>query len=725
MKKSKVLSWVLLLLVGITISATVFAPTNRAYAQTAQATPNDSCSTDGNPLDWILCPVFNGVADVSGYLFQNIIVPLLKVPPVSTNPSDASFDVWNTFRIYGNIVLVVAIIVIVFGEVVGGGVIDAYTARKVLPKILVATILVNLSVYIVAGLVDLTNIIGSGIGSIIISPFKDNHQLNFSLSTGQNLGVFGIGFLGLFLTVGSVGVTLLALFTNPGTVVFMGLLAVLPVVFAIIAVFATLIFRQGVILFLVMVSPIAFALYCLPNTERIFKRWWDFLLEALMVYPIVIIIFAVADVLAGTILQANNIDLSTGTDTSPPNFVGHTLAAVTAFVLQFAPLFLVPFAFRMASGTLGRIHEFVTKGSTTLGGFVQQRTEGHKINKYNPIKNQSRDRLYEAGKSRSAAAAKQGHGGRRWMYDTFLTNRLGSNPQADDSKAQAEMNERVAGITNTGKDGVVRGLTVDKEAALATAEGEEWKDGVDQFGRAVRLFKSAGGGWVSEADVDKAHNEFGHNKYAFQSAMSYEMGKAASQDEVDHLVSSYAGLAQHQGFTQDQAAAAWTGAAYGNQNQNLQYKHTKWQRDETTHQLRLATDGAALMREVDEKRGSGQLAAQNADTFTSMSAAYEKAMDDRARATTADDRAKAEETIVRAQRIAQNLAGTRAQRVNAPADEGGNIDLVGGTAPSWAPARVQQEQDRFVQLVIGRAGQGPSRDADDALQNRDSNRNSD
>jgi hypothetical protein len=79
---------------------------------------------------------------------------------------------------------------------------------------------------------------------------------------------------------------------------FLLLFVILPAAIALIGVLLTLVIRQGIIIFLVIVSPIAFALYCLPNTEQYFQKWWDLLFKTLLVYPIIMVIFSISQVMA-------------------------------------------------------------------------------------------------------------------------------------------------------------------------------------------------------------------------------------------------------------------------------------------------------------------------------------------------------------------------------------------------------------------------------------------
>ncbi len=345
-------------ILGILLSTSVvaFTGTNSSYtALAATGDPEvDTCDASGSPASWFICPIYDGMGTLSDKLLE-FIVSFLKTNPVSLNPSsdpngangqNVTFQVWSNFRVYGNILLVIAVIVIVFGQSIGGGLLDAYTVKKVLPRILLAAILINISIYIVAFLIDITNVIGQGAGEIINAPLK-----NVSVSpTGFKLGLTA----GLAAVVGG-GFTISAALSALGGAAVIGeylpfllLFVVLPVVFSILFVFIILALRQALILALVLVSPVAFALYCLPNTEQYFRKWWGLLINVLMIYPIIVVIFAVANVLAYTTIVANG--------------EGSILGYFLGFLLQFVPLFMIPYAFRLAGGVLGSAHALVTKG---------------------------------------------------------------------------------------------------------------------------------------------------------------------------------------------------------------------------------------------------------------------------------------------------------------------------------------------------------------------------
>ena len=79
-------------------------------------------------------------------------------------------------------------------------------------------------------------------------------------------------------------------------------------------------------------------------------------MQTLMVYPLIMILFAVADIMSVTIQQANGAGgTNLLSETTQP--IGQTLVALIAFVCLFLPLMLIPFAFRISGGVLGKIQE--------------------------------------------------------------------------------------------------------------------------------------------------------------------------------------------------------------------------------------------------------------------------------------------------------------------------------------------------------------------------------
>jgi endosialidase-like protein len=335
--------------------ATTSTPTGSSSSSSTAAATTPTCENSSFSLAWIFCSVISGAANLVTGMYTDIIQPILNQPQSSTllDTTQPYYQVWSNLRVYGDIILVIALLVIVFGEAIGGGAIDAYTAKKVLPRLLVSAILINLSIYLVALAVDITSVLGHGIYDLFVLPFHGS-----SVAQGNDVSGFG-------LHLSTVGTALTALASGAGAIwiatagggflhfLFVTVIGGGALVF--FGVMITLVLRVAIILGLTFVSPVAFALYCLPNTEQYFRKWWDLLFRALLVFPIVGALFALANI---TALTLSNLPLSG---------VAQGLAQVLGLFGLFAPLIMVPFAFRMAGGAIGAIHQGVQRSITAPG----------------------------------------------------------------------------------------------------------------------------------------------------------------------------------------------------------------------------------------------------------------------------------------------------------------------------------------------------------------------
>lgn len=339
----------------------------------------DVCEAGGINISWLLCPIINGVAHAESAI-EDVIGGLLKTPLVTYNNSncnensgnsdqdDCIFSAWSNIRVFGNVLLVIGLLVAVLVEAFGGGVAEAYTVKRMLPRILIAAILINLSIYFIGALEDITNIFGKGVFDLL----KDA----FYVGTPWNLrpNGFSTNLVGAGIAAGGIAAF------SPEFLAFFGLFVLLPALFAVISVLFTLILRQGILIMLLVLSPIAFALYCLPNTEQYFKKWWSLLFKTLMVYPIMMAIFAIGDI---SYVIMNYVSSSVASADSLGWIAG--LLPILALV---APLFLVPFAFKLSGGIIGQIH-------AGISGISHKANEAIKGNPNDPnsLRNRTRRNL--------------------------------------------------------------------------------------------------------------------------------------------------------------------------------------------------------------------------------------------------------------------------------------------------------------------------------------------
>ncbi len=295
------------------------------------------CTASGIDLSWIICPVIDGISNIISGFYNSVLAPMLNVDSSQFIGSSSFFyQAWSNFRIIADILLVLIMLLVVFGETIGGGLLDAYTIKKAIPRLVVMVILSNLSVYIVVALIDVFNILGKGIEALLVAPFP-----NLNISTKDFSGVTSLTLLFGGIWAGAAAF---------GGIAFFLLFLLIPGILALVATFITLGLRQIIIMFLLIASPIAFILYIMPNTEKYFKKWWGLLIKTLMVYPIVFAIYALSQI---AIVGLFKINTSSGTLN-----VIDSLLAIFAMLL---PIFLIPFAFKMSGGLVGGAYGLLNK----------------------------------------------------------------------------------------------------------------------------------------------------------------------------------------------------------------------------------------------------------------------------------------------------------------------------------------------------------------------------
>lgn len=281
-----------------------------------------SC-VENSALDWILCPVLNlAIAGSEG--LDIIINTILDVDTDqifgNEDTSDAYHTAWAVFRTFALVLIAAAALIMVIAQAAGLEILDAYTIRKVLPRLILASIGITLSWELMEFLITLSNDLGSGIRSIIYAPFAE-----FDFSVGL------AGFLGGLALVGGVTVLGMVAFPVVLSLLLSGLLA------GLIAV-GLLVFREVLIIFLVIIAPIAIACSILPNTEKAWSLWKGTFFSMLVVFFIISALIAMGRVLAVTSAGA-----------------GIFLTDIVAIIAWFAPYFLIPFAFRLAGGVVSRL----------------------------------------------------------------------------------------------------------------------------------------------------------------------------------------------------------------------------------------------------------------------------------------------------------------------------------------------------------------------------------
>ena len=341
----------------------------------------NSCGISG--MGWLICPLMTfmgGIADAS----YSVISQFLNIrPAIFDEGSDAvgAKQAWSFFRDIANVIFVLLFLWVIFSQVSSIG-ISNYGIKKILPKLIVGAVLVNLSFYICQLAVDLSNILG------------------FTLKEALEGAVSGVGGSSSnSAIVSGLGTAVAGILVLTGTVLFAALAVSIPTLLSLmlvlLVVLVILIVRQAAIILLISIAPLAFAAWLLPNTESLFKKWVSMFRGLLMVFPIISLLYG-AGKLAGAILMT--------TATSDPNDTAITMqfAGLAASIL---PLGATPFVLKSSLNSLGSI-------GAKIGGLSSVATGSLK----NSVMNKSRiSDAKNAWKSRSAKKlAERRSGNTKW-----------------------------------------------------------------------------------------------------------------------------------------------------------------------------------------------------------------------------------------------------------------------------------------------------------------------
>lgn len=318
------------------------------------------CSVSINPLTWFMCPLITAFAGTVNALDGAINDRLL----IDTDRylDDKNSDIGNNFReVWVNVrnialaILIIIGLIMVISTAIGVGPFDAYTVKKLMPRILMAIIGISLSWTFVKFAIDVTNSLGLAVRSLIQSPFKDVFEEGVKLDGGQ-LSLGSLGVVGVGMSLGIWGVLSLA-----GTAAL-----------AVMVAFAVLVIRQMLVILLAVLAPVAIVAYILPNTKKMGSLWWDFFSKALLTFPIISAFIAIGRVFAVVGRQVDD----------------GLMGTFITFVAYFGPYFALPTAFRLAGGAIAQI-----------GGMANDRSKGafDRLSKFRQGKSQDRVKRFRAG----------------------------------------------------------------------------------------------------------------------------------------------------------------------------------------------------------------------------------------------------------------------------------------------------------------------------------------
>lgn len=311
-----------------------------------------TCPSELGGIGWIFCPIMNALSGFNDLMY-GWIEDVLVLNPLKMEDTDggetASYQNWKAIRDISNVTLVIVFLIVIFSQATSVGITN-YGIKKMLPRIIMIAIAINISYFLMMLAIDVANLLGVGLHDLLTSTAvtANTENLDFRnlsdallLGTGALVGTAGIGIVAGSLAGGGVALALLAL-------PFIAVAAL-----ALLAAVATLFVRNALVIILVIIAPLALAAYMLPNTEPLFVKWRKLLTSSLLLFPMAALLFSGAKFAAFIVLES-----------------GQDYAPLVALFIMAAPLGALPWLMSQSnsilSGVSGRLQKLAQSAKSPL-----------------------------------------------------------------------------------------------------------------------------------------------------------------------------------------------------------------------------------------------------------------------------------------------------------------------------------------------------------------------
>lgn len=220
---------------------------------------------------------------------------------------------------------------------------DAYTVKKMLPRLVIAIILVNLSWSLCNALIEISNQLGEGLNGLLANAFNSPRN-DGSVNPILNDAIENIG--GSDVIVGGAVIGLMVWQLWP--LFLPGLLMALA---ALLVGYLVVIIRQVLLIVLVILSPVAIAFWVIPGTEQWAKRWWGLFIKLILMYPLIVLFLDSGYALAAVLNRMPD-------DNAFTKFL--------ALIATFIPYFMIAFTAKFVGGFMTSVAGMVNRADKGL-----------------------------------------------------------------------------------------------------------------------------------------------------------------------------------------------------------------------------------------------------------------------------------------------------------------------------------------------------------------------
>ena len=223
---------------------------------------------------------------------------------VKGNLSTAISAAWTAFRDLANILFIFILLYIAIGTILG---LSNVNTKKLLTRVIIVALLLNFSLFFTKLIIDASNITSTAFYNAILNESPRNAENQSGGLSGAIAGKFGVVSIyeteNLEATIRAQG-TLTRMFMY-------GIFGALFMVFASFVLFAIaflFIARFVIIIFLFILSPLAFAALALPKDEYS-GRWWKSLWDQAIFAPACLALLWVVVIILDAIIPGHGTEL--------------------------------------------------------------------------------------------------------------------------------------------------------------------------------------------------------------------------------------------------------------------------------------------------------------------------------------------------------------------------------------------------------------------------------
>ena len=392
-------------------------------------------------IGWILCPVVNFLASGMDHLYD-ILSSFLVVQPAQSTADSSLFKIWSVVRSIANICFVIGFLVVIFSQITSAGITN-YGVKRIMPRLIIAAILVNISFWICALAIDVSNTLGYGIHSLFMGVFDSlntagAYQQNITWSSVATTILSGTAVAGLaaFGIYGAIGAT------TPGLLITF-IPTLLGVMISALVALLVVSVRQALIVCLVIVSPLAFVAFLLPNTEKYFTKWRELFLTLLLVYPIFAVVFGGAQLAGMAIIQNANGSLS---------------LIILGMAAQIAPVVVTPLLIKVSGSLVGQIAALANKPRESIMNKTKTWADGRAAEEKARLLSDTRRNGRTARLSRAVNDRRRLHEGQRKEFESSDDNRFARTERGTRlekmRRTNANMKQHGDNLFNASDDGM-------------------------------------------------------------------------------------------------------------------------------------------------------------------------------------------------------------------------------------------------------------------------------